>query len=346
MEDKNKNVKIIHADSAAKTLWRKKWWFLIIMPIVAGISSAIILGVPRYYASDTKLAPEIATEKGGGLSSIASSFGFDLGEMASVDAINPKLYPDLMTDNKFITDLFNIEIETKDGKVRTTYFDYLCNNQKKPSWDKYVKKFLKSEKGKPATDSFDSPYSLSKEQDKIVETIKNDISISVDSKTSVITIAVQSQDPRVCRILADSVREHLQTFITEYRTTKARTDLEYYQKLTYKAEREYNDAREKYSKFADANVDVVLQSVISELEDMENDMQYKYNTYTAMQNQLHQAEAKVQEKTPVFTILKGAAEPVKPAGPKRMLFVVAMTMIAGVLLSSIFLRKNIASMFK
>jgi LPS O-antigen subunit length determinant protein (WzzB/FepE family) len=33
------------------------------------------------------------------------------------------------------------------------------------------------------------------------------------------------------------------------------------------------------------------------------------------------AKAKVQERTPVFTIIQGAAVPVKPAGPKRMIFV-------------------------
>ena len=36
------------------------------------------------------------------LGSIASSFGFDLGEMQSSDAINPLLYPDLMDDNAFV----------------------------------------------------------------------------------------------------------------------------------------------------------------------------------------------------------------------------------------------------
>ena len=32
----------------------------------------------------------------------------------------------------------------------------------------------------------------------------------------------------------------------------------------------------------------------------------------------------MQERTPAFTLLKGASVPVKPAGPKRMLFVLGM----------------------
>jgi hypothetical protein len=39
---------------------------------------------------------------------------------------------------------------------------------------------------------------------------------------------------------------------------------------------------------------------------------------------LEAAKAKVQDRTPAFTIIEGAAVPVKPAGPKRMIFVIGM----------------------
>ena len=61
---------------------------------------------------------------------------------------------------------------------------------------------------------------------------------------------------------------------------------------------------------------------------MENDMQLKFNAYTTINAQLEAAKAKVQEKTPAFTVLKGASVPVKPAGPKRMIFVAIMLVLA------------------
>jgi uncharacterized protein involved in exopolysaccharide biosynthesis len=51
-------------------------------------------------------------------------------------------------------------------------------------------------------------------------------------------------------------------------------------------------------------------------------MQMKYNLYTAMNTRLEAAMAKVQESTPVFTTLKSASVPLKPAGPKRIIFIV------------------------
>ena len=129
------------------------------------------------------------------------------------------------------------------------------------------------------------------------------------------------------------MRNKLQDFITEYRTNKARTDLEYYRKLRDEAKLNYEKARRLYGSYADANSEVVLESYRAKQNDLENDMQLKYNNYTAMVTQYQAAKAKVQERTPAFTMLKGANVPIRPAGPKRMLFVVAMLLLATIAIS-------------
>ncbi|MBQ1656986.1 MAG: hypothetical protein II058_00645, partial [Rhodocyclaceae bacterium] len=103
---------------------------------------------------------------------------------------------------------------------------------------------------------------------------------------------------------------------------------EYYKKLAAEAKREYEKVRQQYAYMADASTNVSLRSVEMKMEDVENDMQLKYNAYTTINAQLQAAKAKVQERTPVFTVLKGASVPTKPAGPKRMIFVVAMLFLA------------------
>jgi uncharacterized protein involved in exopolysaccharide biosynthesis len=57
-------------------------------------------------------------------------------------------------------------------------------------------------------------------------------------------------------------------------------------------------------------------------------MQLKFNAYSVLNTQLQQAKAKVQEKTPAFTVIKGASVPIKPTGPKRMIFVCGMVILA------------------
>lgn len=320
-------------------MWKKKWWYIVILPCVAVLSAMYILNEPQYYETSTTMAPEEdnALSGGGALSSIASSFGIDLSQAQSSDAISPTIYPELMDDNGFVTNLFNIRVKTADGAVDTTYYSYLRYHRKHSWFDKQQKGVMKFfEKLLPKkenvfkgnTSKEFNPYYLSKEDDDLVKGIRKDITIDVDKKTGVISIVTEAEDPLVCQTLADSVRNRLQEFIIQYRTSKARRDVDYYKKLSDEARATYEKTRRKYAEVADENLDVVLETEKSKIEDLENTMQMQYNTYTAMNTQLEAARAKLRMYTPVFTMVQGAAVPIKPAGPKRMLFVLGMMILA------------------
>lgn len=327
MDDNKKDLKVIEVNKIAKELWNKKKLFAKTLPIAFVVACIFILGFPRYYTTDIKLAPEMGSKSPtGALSSLASSFGFNLDNLKTDDAITPLLYPDLMNDNGFVTSLFQVRVETKDGTIKTNYHDYLKEYNEVSWWFKPIK-WLKDQFSKeenPKSDKNFDPYNISKSESELAENVRNNIKIDFDKKTAIISIKVTAQDQLVCKTMADSVKERLQLFITEYRTSKARIDYEYYKKLTENAKKEYEKALARYSRVADANTKVALRSVEMKLEDMENDLQLKYSTYTTVNTQMQAAKAKVQEVTPAFTTIKGAEVPVKPAGPKRMIFVLAM----------------------
>jgi uncharacterized protein involved in exopolysaccharide biosynthesis len=67
----------------------------------------------------------------------------------------------------------------------------------------------------------------------------------------------------------------------------------------------------------------------------------KYNAYNAFASQLQAMKAKVQERTPSFTTLKSATVPVKPSGPKRMIFVIGMVVLSLFAASLFFARKEL-----
>lgn len=330
MEGNAKQTEVINLKDILKTIIANRRKFFVPLSVVFVISCIYILSKPRYYSTDAKLAPEMGnTLNGGTLGTIASAFGFDFGDMQTTDAITPLLYPDLMDDNAFVAQLLPVKVETLEGDVKTTYYDYLKKHQKKPWWGyaiSWAKNLFKT-KEKSSNAKF-NPYALSKKDNDIVELIRENIKLSVDKKSGVITINVTDQDPKICKTLADSCMSSLQRFITDYRTNKARTDYEYYKQLTAEAQHEYEKARQYYGSLSDANSKIALRSVELKMEDLENAMQLKFNTYTAVNTQLQAAKAKVQENTPVFTVIKGAAIPIKPTGPKRMFFVAGMMILA------------------
>ena len=74
-------------------------------------------------------------------------------------------------------------------------------------------------------------------------------------------------------------------------------------------------------------------------------MQLKYNTYSTLNTQMEQAIAKVQEKTPVFTVIKGASVPLKPSAPKRMVFIALMVILSWVITTLYMCRRELKQLF-
>ena len=307
-------------------LLKHKMLYAKVLPVAFVLAAIYALAQPNYYNCTVKLSPEMSGSKStSGLASLASSFGVNLGTGgAGTEALFPTLYPDLMNSVDFKTSLFHVPVTIEGDKEageadRTmSYYDYLSKEQKGPWWGKAMKAVFSIFKSdEPEKKENINPFRLTKKQSDIVKAIDKNIVCDVDKKTMVITINVTDQDPVIAANMADTVKTRLQKFITDYRTSKVRVDLEYSKKICAETKARYEKARQLYAEFMDHNRDIILQTVRQKQTDLENDMQLQYNAYTQVAAQLLAAEAKVQEETPAFTTLQSATVPVLKAGPKR-----------------------------
>ena len=333
------NIEQIEAEESSidfgkifKDLLKHKRLYFIVLPVAFVLAAIYALSKPNFYTCTVKLSPEMSTSRSSsGLSALASSFGVNLGSRAGgSEALFPTLYPDLMNSTDFKTSLFDVPVtiegnKKKGEKDRTmSYYDYLCKEQKKPWWSSAIGGTMKAIKGlfskpkpKPEEKENLDPFRLTKKQTAVVKAINSLVVCDVDKKTMVITINVTDQNPVICATMADTVKTRLQNFITEYRTSKVRVDLEYNQKIYKESKARYDKARRMYADFVDHNQDIMLESVRQRQTELENEMQLQYNAYQQVAAQLLAAEAKVQEETPAFTTLQSATVPVVKAGPKR-----------------------------
>ena len=318
---------------------RRKTYYKV-LGITFVLACIYAFSLPRVYRCEVMLAPELSTSRStNSLASLARSFGMRLGNNAmggSSEALLPTLYPDLMNSVDFKTSLFDVQVCAKDSIKPKSYYDYLLNDQKRTWWSKAIGGTINAllsliAKEDTTDNSKVNPFRLTKQQTRIAQVIDRKVVCDVDQKTLVITIDVRDQDPVICATVADSVKERLQQFITDYRTNKARVDYEYNKKLCAEAKARYEKARQLYADFADANQDLVLQSVRTKLNYLENDLQLQFTAYQTYVAQLQSAEAQVQQDTPAFMTLQSATVPVKPAGPnkKKILFVFLFLAFAG-----------------
>ena len=327
-ENKINNQELIEEESSIdfgkifKDLLKHKTLYYKVLPVAFILAAVYALSLPNYYQCTVKLAPELggsAKSVGGGLASLASSFGVNLGGAQSgADAINPTLYPDLMNSVDFKASLFEIPVTRESDNQTFTYYNYLMKEQKAPWWSEAKAAFfgLFGTKEKAPETKVD-PFRLTKEQTKIAKAIDKNVVCDVDKKTMVITINVTDQDPLICATLADSVKMRLQKFITDYRTSKARVDLEYNKKVLGEAMAKYEAARDKFARYSDSHRDVSSQSAQTKMADLQNEMQLHQQIMQQVVAQMQQADMKVQQETPAFTTLQSATVPVVKAGPKR-----------------------------
>ena len=326
-ENKNLNQELLEEESSIdfskifKDLLKHKTLYYKVLPLAFVLAAIYAISLPNYYSCTVKLSPELSgSGSKSGLASLASSFGVNLGAAMgnSTEALFPTLYPDLMNSVDFKTSLFEVPVTREEDQKSFTYYDYLMNEQKAPWWSKAKKAFFdlfKSDEEEQETKV--DPFRLTKPQTDIVKAIDKNVVCDVDKKTMVITINVTDQDPLICATMADSVKTRLQKFITDYRTSKARVDLEYNQKLYGEAKAKYEQARDAYARFSDSHREVSSQSAQTKQADLQNEMQMQQQIYQQVVAQLQQAEMKVQQETPAFTTLQSATVPVLKSGPKR-----------------------------
>lgn len=94
--------------------------------------------------------------------------------------------------------------------------------------------------------------------------LKGVLKVKTDKKTNITEVSVTLQDPLATAIVADSAISKLQEYITDYRTRKARQDYDFQLHLCQQYRKEYFAAQQEYAKFADANRNIVLQTVTTE----------------------------------------------------------------------------------
>lgn len=314
------------------SLWKSKRKYIIPLAVTFVAACVIALSIPRFYKVQVMLAPEYGGTTTGtsGLKSITSMMG--LGSSgSSVDAITPMFYPDLMKSTDFVVPLLSMQVSTADNGFKGTLLEYKTKHNKAPWWEmikgKIIELFKKPGGGaRKATEI--SPYRMTRDEADIVKGVSSDIGCVVDKKTDVITITTVAQDPLVAAQIADTVMAHLQTFITEYRTKKARIDLQHYTQLRDEARANYIKVQRQYASYVDTHFDASLQSYKSEEERLENEMQIAYNQYNSLSQQVQQAHNRVEERTPVFTVLQNASVPTRHEGPKRMMMVLTFLFLA------------------
>jgi len=241
----------LKAQSMIKFLWKKKVWII-------GISfSFAVLGYLKVYTSKPTYTASLTFSleqggSGGGLSGLASQFGFSMG--AGGDGLGGDNLLSLMKSRRIVEDvLFSPTPQLSDSIALINHF-ILTQPKLAKQWDSLgIYPFL-------------SQTALSRTQDSAVGLVVKQVSeqalavSKVDKKLSFVTVSYSGHDPIFAKAFVGLLSERATDFYVETKMSNTRENIDLLQRRVDSVSSELNNAMVGYSQTQDQNM-FTVQSV-------------------------------------------------------------------------------------
>jgi len=318
-------------------LWNRRKLILKVCGIALIIALVVAFSIPKTYTTTVKLAPELGSAKGGSMGQLAALAGINLQPQGMQD-LSPDVYPDIMQSTPFLMGLFDVQVKDSKMRIDTTLFIYFAKYQKKAWWSYitnapfkliglFSSKKVEKSRGKTEDSGNLQPLVISRQQSGIMGALKNSINVSVDKKTQVITLSSTMQSPEISALIADTITSYMQNYIIGYRTKKARKDLDFSEYLYQDAKDKYYQAQQAYASYSDENTGIISARYRTTQERLQNEMNLAYGIYNQTAQQLQYAKVKVQDTTPVYTVVEPSVVPLKESGPSWKLIIIGFVFL-------------------
>lgn len=333
-------ITIDWASLIRKLLKHKK--FIASVTIVSGILGCVVaLTSARIYTVKVTLAPEVSgtSRAGTSLKSLTSLLGVgNLALNTSNDALNITLFPEISSSTSFLAGLFDVKVNpyvspkdqeegTKPAEQVRLYDFVLGKHKPKSAFALWKENLFKKDGEEGQVNEVDSSGSyFNKEQTRVIKALRKIIFTDVDKKTGVTNVRVTMNDPKVAQELADTVCQRLQNFVSNYRIQKVYQDYLYYKKMSDEAKQAMVNAQNAYAASVDYDRSVILQSVNSEKQRLQQEAMLAQEIYVQMKQQEEMAKAKIQQEKPVFAVIQPAVQPLSPSNSRKKV-VLAFTFI-------------------
>jgi uncharacterized protein involved in exopolysaccharide biosynthesis len=351
MEENNKLIKesqgevVIDIFQLLKTIWNSR--FTLIFFTIFGLVFGVIIAItsPKEYTATTIMVPQMNGKSAsmGGLGSLAALAGIDLNSATQGNEMSPILYPQIVSSTPFKLELMNTLIKFEEYDKPISLYEYYVSDTV-PTFFGTIKKYtiglpgliIKLIKPKEELKSMCSEdgtklVELTEDQDEICKKLDKIISLEVEAKEGYLTLSAVMKEPLAAAQLAQKAQELLQRDITNFKSQKAKAELDFIQER-------YNEAQAKaegYQINIAQKTDQYKNLTSSVPQVQTTRIQTKYgiaNTvFQELAKQLEQAKIQVKKDTPIFTVIEPVTIPLKKSKPNRPLIVVMGLILGGVI---------------
>lgn len=321
-----------------RRFWRKRLVIIKMTALFLLLGLLIVVFSPNQYTAGCVVVPQTGkTGVNSSISSLASFAGISLGSMNSGEVLSPTVYENVVNNVNLQKELIYTRIYFEKWEKELTLIDYFTNKEyNRLSFFGAIKKYTiglpgeiiglirgEQEEDTAAAARFNGISILTKQEDECIKILKERTSLSVNDKEGYVNISATMPEPAAAACLAEAYMNLLQKYVSEFKIEKAKADYDFINQRFTEAETDYGKKQEEYARFRDANRIITSAIAATREEQIKNEYDLAYSLYSELARQMVQAEIKVKENTPIFTVVEPVIVPREKSKPKRMLILVA-----------------------
>ncbi len=325
-------------------LWARRRFILRVTGVAVAVGLVFaLLGEVRYSAGSVVVPQVGGSLSGGNLQGLAALAGINIGTTEQSDLISPLIYPMVVRSVPFQKELMYTRVTLAGRDEKVTLLDYFTGRGYRSfSFFPFVRKYtiglpglvMKALRGRdtspPPGAAAGGIETLTAREHECRETLTKLVTVTVNEKNGYITLTATMPQARMAAEVAARAQELLQSYITRFKLQKAQASLDFIEARYLEVRADYERSQQALASFRDANRH--LASAVARIREtsLENEHNLAFAIYSELAGQREQAEIKVKEDTPVFTVVEPVTVPVRRAAPRRMA-IMMMSVLAGLL---------------
>ena len=297
----------------------------------------VVLGSIRYFFTPETyeaIASRLTEEEHSGqsglsqFSNLAGLSGFNLPSANLQTTISPEMYPEIIESKPFLVELVHERFYFESKKDTLSLEEFLVEEyQSKPSnvifgaifgfpskiasWfskdDSKVSPIVQSaieEEGKPKF------MRITPEEDLASELLKS--RIKIEDEGALITLSVKMPEAMIAAEMNDIIFEKIVRYVTEYKTRKMRTNLDFIEERVREAESNFVKSQMALASFRDTNQGIISQRAKTREEQLQAEFNIAFNLYNTLMQELENSKIQLKKETPIFSVF---AAPIVPNNP-------------------------------
>ncbi len=325
------------------TLWSRRRFILKVTGVVAALGLFFALFGEVKYTAGSVVVPQIGkTTSGGNLQGLAALAGINIGSAEQSDLISPLIYPMVVASVPFQKELMYTPVTVEGHAGQVTLIDYFTvRDYRSFSLFPFLRKYtlglpviiMKALRGESAASAESVPgdmVTLTADEYECQEILTRLVTVTVNEKNGYITLTATMPQARMAAEVAVRAQELLQNYITRFKLQKAQANLDFIEARYNEVMADFEAAQNALAAFQDANRYLSSAVARSRETSLENEYDLAFSIYSELARQLEQAEIKVKEDTPVFTVVEPVTVPIRRSAPRRTMILI-VSVLAGLL---------------